>query len=126
MRQQQRLAHPQLPLGHRRAPSRRLRDRARPERASDRPTPALRPLLPALMGPMHVLRWGALARVVRRRARGHAGGLGRARSGAGVCSSRACIFPLVKEGRKERGAHFTFFSPCFLFHVLSFVAVRAY
>ena len=30
------------------------------------------------------------------------------------------------EGRKERGAHFTFFSPCFLFHVLNFVAVRAY
>ena len=78
------------------------------------------------MGPMHVLRWGALARVVRRRAREHAGGLGRARSGAGIRSSRACIFPLVKEGRKERGAHFTFFSPCFLFHVLSFVAVRAY
>ena len=94
MPRQRQLVHPQLPLGHRRAPSRRLRDRARPECTSDRPTPALRPLLPALMGPMHVLRWGALAPVVRRRARGHAGGLGRARSGAGVCSSRACIFPL--------------------------------
>ena len=101
----------QLSLGHGGAPPRHLRDRARPERASDRTTAALRPLLAALMGPMHVLRRGALAPVVRRRAWKHAGGLGRARSGAGICSPSACIYPYAV--LKGRTAPFPSFHPSF-------------
>ena len=70
----------QVPLGHRGAPIGRIRDRARPERAADRPAATLRPLLAALLGPMLVLRpHRTLARMVRRRARWHGGALGRAR-----------------------------------------------
>jgi hypothetical protein len=77
----------QLPLGRLRAPSRHLRDRTRLERALDHATTALRSLLAALMEPMHVLWWGpALALVVCPRAWWHAGGLGHARSGDGICS----------------------------------------
>ena len=84
----------QLPMGRLRAPSRRLRDRTRPKRALDRATTALRSLLAALMEPMPVLRPSpalTLARVVCARARRHAGDLGRARSGDGVCSPCACV-----------------------------------
>jgi len=81
----------QIPLGHRGAPIGRLRDRAGPERAADRTAATLRPLLAALLGPMLVLRpHGTLARMVRRRARWHAGALGRARSGDGTGSPRTC------------------------------------
>ena len=79
----------QVPLGHRGAPIGRLRDRARPERATDRTAAALRSLLVAQLGPMLVLRpHRTLARMVRRRARCHAGVLGRARSGDGIGSPR--------------------------------------
>ena len=103
----------QLHLGHGGAPPRHLRDRARPERASDRTTAALRPLLASLMGSVHVLRRGALAPVVRRCAWKHADGLGRARSGAGICSPSACIYPYaVLKGRKN--GSFSIFPPFFL------------
>jgi hypothetical protein len=48
----------QLPLGRLRAPPRRLRDRMGPKRGLHRTITALRSLLAALMGPMHILRWG--------------------------------------------------------------------
>jgi hypothetical protein len=66
-------------MGHRRALSRRLRDRT---------TAAFQPLLAALMGPMHILWCGPLAPGVCRCARDHAGDLGRARSGGDICSPR--------------------------------------
>jgi len=82
----------QIPLGNRIAPIGRLRDRAGPERAADRPAATPQPLLAALLGPMLVLRpHCTLARMVRRRARWHASVLGRARSDDGSGSPRTCI-----------------------------------
>ena len=66
-----------FPLGHHRAPARRLRDRAGLEHTLDRRAAALWPLLAAFVGSVRVLlRRGALASVVRRRALWHAGALG--------------------------------------------------
>jgi hypothetical protein len=97
-------------VGHRRAPSRRLRDRTRLKHTPNHTTTALRAPLAALMGPMHVLRRvRALARVVRPRARRHAGALGRARSRAGIRSPSACA-----RARERLSFFFFFFSHAFI------------
>jgi hypothetical protein len=76
------------------------------------------------MGPMHVLRCGPLARVVCHHAWQHTGGLGRARSRAGICSLCACIsICAVQKGRKE-GSSFCVFTLPFLHAKSWLVPVR--